>query len=151
MGFFDIIKKALQDSTKKEVRNVTQITVEEIGKGKNNSESFTFFALPKNVSELQALPEASLDSAFKTAALTLVALCRYRDSIDDAVAMLDFLTGTESVSPYEKSFYKDRLYEKEYIPFSYFNGALPSNNYTQKATKLTYLPESIRFSAFLCF
>ena len=44
--------------------------------------------------------------------------------------MLDFLKGPESVSPYEKQFYKDRLYEKEYIPFSYFDGATPDNGYT---------------------
>ena len=42
-----------------------------IGKGKNRSESFTFSSLPTNLSELQALPESTLDSPFKTAALTL--------------------------------------------------------------------------------
>ena len=47
--------------------------------------------------------------------------------------MHDFLKGPESVSPYEKQFYKDRLYEKEYIPFSYFDGATPDNCYTPSA------------------
>lgn len=130
MGFFDSLKKVLGDSAKKEVRDAVQNTVSDIGKGKNRSESFTFSSLPKNVSELQSLPEARLDSAFKTAALTVAALCRYRDGVEDAIAMLDFLKGPESVSPYEKSFYKERLYEREYIPFSYFNGATPNNNYT---------------------
>ena len=34
---------------------------------------------------------------------------------------------------YEKEFFKDRLYEKEYIPFSYFDGATPDNGYTPSA------------------
>ncbi|MBE6651632.1 MAG: hypothetical protein E7613_10030 [Ruminococcaceae bacterium] len=100
-----------------------------MGKGTNRSESFTFNSIPNNLSELQALPEAKLDSAFKTTALTLLALCRYKDSPDDAIEILNFLKGPEDVSTYEKGFIKERLYEKEYIPFSYFNGATPANNY----------------------
>lgn len=46
---------------------------------KNNAaagnETFTFAALPESLAQLQALPEATLDSPFKTAALTVCALC----------------------------------------------------------------------------
>lgn len=40
-------------------------------------EEFTFASLPKNLEEMQALPEAGLDSPFKTAALAVCALCTY--------------------------------------------------------------------------
>ena len=130
MGFFDAIKQALGSTVKKEVVKAVSGTVENIGNGRNHTETFTFSSIPSNLSELQALSEAKLDSAFKTTALTLLALCRYKESPEDTFAMLDFLKGPENVSTYEKQFIKERLYEKEYIPISHFNGATPSNNYT---------------------
>ena len=133
MGLFDSLKNVVKGSVNKEISRVVADTVSSVGKGKNRSESFTFQGVAENVSQLQSLPEASLDTPFKTAALTLLALCRYKESPEDAVAMLDFLKGPEQVSPYEKQFYKERLYEKEYIPFSYFNGATPQNSYTPSA------------------
>ncbi|MBE6572085.1 MAG: hypothetical protein E7656_07555 [Ruminococcaceae bacterium] len=101
-----------------------------MGKGKNSSESFTFQSIPSNLEELKKLPEAKLDTPFKTAALTILALCRHKESPDDAIEMLNFLKGPEDVSTYEKGFFKERLAEREYIPFSYFNGATPQNGYT---------------------
>ena len=44
-------------------------------------ETFTFAALPESLAEMQALPEASLDTPFKTAALTVLALCAYADRL----------------------------------------------------------------------
>lgn len=130
MGFFDDLKRAVGNSLKREAGKAINNAVSGIGKGKNREEKFTFESLPKSLSELQALPEAKLDTAFKTAALTLAALCRYKESPENAIEMLDFLKGPENVSGYEKQFYKERLYEKEYIPFSYFDGACASNGYT---------------------
>lgn len=133
MGLFDDIKRAVGNSLRREagkaVNNAVNKAVSEVGKGRNKEEKFTFTALPKNLSELEMLPEASLDSAFKTAALTLAALCRYKESVDDAIEMLNFLKGPENVSGYEKQFYKERLTGKEYIPFSYFDGATAQNGY----------------------
>lgn len=43
----------------------------------NRRETSTFSALPESLAEMQALPEAGLDSPFKTAALTVLALCAY--------------------------------------------------------------------------
>lgn len=130
MGFFEDLKRAVGNSVKREAfKNVNNV-VQEIGKGKNREEKFTFASLPQNVSELQGLPEANLESAFKTAALTLAALCRYGQSPEEAIDMLNFLKGPEDVSGYEKQFYKERLTGKEYLPFSYFDGALPDNGYT---------------------
>ncbi len=99
----------------------------------NNSQSrketFSFPSLPSNVSQLQALPEASLDSPFKTAALTLVALCRYEQSPEDAIAMLNFLKGPVDLSMFEKQFIKERLDGKTYKVRSFFDGATPQNGY----------------------
>lgn len=92
--------------------------------------SFTFESLPQNLEELQALPEADLKDPYAVGALTLVALTRYRDNIDDCIEMLNFLKGPEPLSAYEKQFLRDRLQGKEYKPFSYFKGATPANNYT---------------------
>lgn len=130
MGFFDDLKRAVGNSIKKEASKAVNSAVSEIGKGRNKEEKFTFSALPQNLSELKSLPEACLDSAFKTAALTLAVLCRYGQSCDDTIEMLNFLKGPEEVSGYEKQFYKERLTNKEYIPFSYFDGTSPDNGYT---------------------
>ena len=129
MGIFDSLKNIAESTIKREASKTITNAVNSIGKGKNRSERFSFTAVPQNLSELQALPEATLDTPFKTAALTVLALCLYKDKPDSVMEMLDFLKGPESVSPYEKQFYKDRLYEKEYIPFSYFDGATPDNGY----------------------
>lgn len=92
-------------------------------------ESFSFESLPENVQELKALPQASLDTPFKTAALTLAVLCHYEQNPDETYEMLDFLKGPEAVSNYEKQFLKDRLTGKFYKVKSFFAGATPQNNY----------------------
>ena len=130
MGIFDSLKNIAISTIKRETSKKITNAVNSIGKGKNSSERFSFTAIPQNLSELQALPEAILDTPFKTAALTVLVLCLYKENPDSVLEMLDFLKGPESVSPYEKQFYKDRLCEKEYISFSYFEGATPDNGYT---------------------
>lgn len=130
MSIFDSLKRAAQSTLKREASKLVQDTVSAVGKGRNHSETFTFPALPENLSQLQALPEASLDSPFKTAALTVAALCRYGQSPDDTIAMLNFLKGPEDVSTYEKQFIRERLEGKTYKPLSFFAGATPQNSYT---------------------
>ena len=129
MSIFDSLKRAAVSSLKRETSKAVKNAVQSVGKGRNHSESFTFTGLPTNVAEMQALPEASLDSAFKTAALTIVALCRYEHNPDEAIAMLNFLKGPEEVSNQEKQFIRERLKGKEYKMRSYFNGAIPENDY----------------------
>lgn len=133
MSIFDLLKRQAESSIKREaskvVNNVVNNSTQTVGKGKNRSETFTFSALPTVVNELQALPEARLDSAFKTVALTLAALCNYEKDANATFEMLDFLKGPESVSQYEKQFINERLNEKNYIPFSFFAGATPQNGY----------------------
>jgi len=129
MSIFDSLKRTAESALKKEATKAVNNAVQSVGKGKNRSESFTFATLPTNVAELQALPEASLDSAFKTTALTIVALCRYEQNPDEAIAMLNFLKGPEEVSTYEKQFIRERMEGKMYKARSFFAGATPQNGY----------------------
>ena len=130
MSIFDALKRTVESTLKREASKMVSNAVQSVGKGRNRSESFTFAVLPTNVAELQALPEASLDTAFKTTALTIVALCRYEQNPDEAIAMLNFLKGPAEVSTYEKQFIRERLEEKMYKPRSFFAGATPQNGYT---------------------
>lgn len=102
MGIFDSLMKAAENTINKEATKAVTGAAQSIGKGKNRSEHFTFSSLPTSLSELQALPEATLDSPFKTAALTLAVLCRYEEDCNGTFEMLDFLKGPENVSEYEK-------------------------------------------------
>lgn len=95
----------------------------------NKEERFTFEALPTALNELQALPEAVLDSSFKTTALVLAVLCNFEKNENATYEMLDFLKGPDNVSPFEKQFIKERLAGKYYKTFSYFAGATPENSY----------------------
>lgn len=133
MSIFDSLKRQAESSIKREaskaVRGAANSAVQSVGKGKNRSETFSFSALPTSVNELRALPEASLDSAFKTTALTILALCRYEADPSAALEMLDFLKGPAEVSTYEKQFVQERLRGKEYKARSFFAGATPDNGY----------------------
>lgn len=96
-------------------------------------ERFTFTALPKNLSQMQALPEASLDTPYKTAALTVCALCAYAADKQIGLEMLNWLRGPRPLNGMEISFLNDRFRGgKTYLPFSYFVGAVPENNYTPR-------------------
>ena len=74
----------------------------------NTFERFVFTSLPTNEAELNALPEAALDSPYKTAALVLAVLCNYDKDTDGTIAMLNVLKGPEEMSVFEKQFLKDR-------------------------------------------
>ncbi len=97
------------------------------------SESFTFASLPENLSALTSLPEASLDSPFKTTALTIAALCRFEADENATFEMLDYLKGPDDLSNLEKQFLHDRLDGKAYKCRSFFAGATPENGYTPTA------------------
>ena len=133
MSIFDSLKRQAESSIKREaskaVRGAVNSAVQSVGKGRNRSETFTFSSLPTSLNELRALPEASLDSAFKTTALTILALCRYEQDPSAALEMLDFLKGPAEVSTYEKQFIQERLRGKEYKARSFLAGATPENSY----------------------
>ena len=133
MSIFDSLKRQAESAIKREaskaVRGAVNGAVQSVGKGKNRSETFTFSTLPISVNELRALPEATLDSAFKTTALTILTLCRYEADPSAALEMLDFLKGPAEVSTYEKQFIGERLRGKEYKARSFLAGATPENSY----------------------
>ena len=129
MGLFDSLMKSASNAVKNETAKAASNAASSVGKGSNRTESFTFSALPTNLAELQALPEASLDSAFKTTALTIAVLCAYENNPDACIEMLNFLKGPAEVSTYEKGFIKERLNGKFYKTFSFFDGATPANGY----------------------
>ena len=124
MGIFDKLRGAAASA----INSATNTTAYSIG---NKTETFTFQKLPESLAELQAMPEASLDSPFKTAALSLCALCAYGADKAIGIEMLNFLKGPKPLSPAEISFLDDRFRDGQwYVPFSYFKGATPENNYT---------------------
>lgn len=130
MALFDSLKKLVGSQLKRETANAVQQAIQSAGRGSNPSETFTFTALPTTLEELRALPEASLDSPYKTAAMALVALCRYEADEATAWEMLDFLKGPETLSNMEKQFIRERLAGKSYKCLSFFAGATPDNGYT---------------------
>lgn len=125
MGLFDSILKSAGNA----VNNAVSSAGNSVGKGSNRTESFTFSALPNSLAQLQAMPEASLDSPFKTTALTIAVLCAYEKNPEGCIEMLNFLKGPDDVSTYEKGFIKERLNGKFYKTFSFFDGATPANSY----------------------
>ena len=141
MGLFD---KIFNDGTNM-VRNAANSAGASLG---NRTETFTFQSLPESVSQLMALPEASLDTPFKTAALTVCALCAWAASPEIGQEMLNFLKGPASLTPYEISFINERFRDNSpLLPFSYFEGARPENDYTPNkpfTVKITSNPHSKR-------
>ena len=142
MSIFDTLKKTALSALKKETTKAVNQAVQNIGKGRNYTEKFTFSALPANVDELKALPEAKLDTAFKTTALTILALSRYETDPDAAIAMLSWLKGPEDFNPREQAFLKDRLKGKEYKVRSFFAGATPENDYTPSVPYVVAVSEN---------
>lgn len=124
MSIFDKLKKGASDA----VKTAAQGAANAFGK---KEETFTFTALPESLAELQALPEASLDSPFKAAALTVCAICAYAADKNIGAEMLNWLRGPRPLSNQDISFLNDRFRDgKTYVPFSYFKGAKPDNDYT---------------------
>ena len=120
MSIFDKLKSAAVDAAKTAAVSVG-----------NKREAFTFTALPESLAEMQALPEASLSTPFQTAALTVCALCAYAADKEVGTEMLNWLRGPRPLNGQDISFLNDRFRGgKTYIPFSYFAGAAPENNYT---------------------
>ena len=120
MSIFDKLKSTAASAVRSAVQSVG-----------NKRETFTFSALPESLAQMQALPEASLDTPFKTAALTVCALCAYAADKQIGTEMLNWLRGPRPLNGQEIFFLNDRFRGgRTYIPFSYFAGATPDNDYT---------------------
>lgn len=95
----------------------------------NQSWQVTFDELPTTVELLRALPEAGLQEPHFAAALLIPALCLWPTNQNAAVEMINFLKGPGALSAHDIQFINDRLRGKEYVPFSYFAGTAPGNEY----------------------
>ncbi|MBQ4353964.1 MAG: hypothetical protein IJC71_03625, partial [Clostridia bacterium] len=123
MSIFDKLKKTANDALENGVKNAASALA-------SKEETFTFAALPESLAEMKALPEAALENPFQTAALTVCALCVYAADKTIGTEMLNFLRGPRPLSNHEISFLNDRFSDGHHVPFSYFKGAVPANDYT---------------------
>ena len=121
MSIFDNLKNKAASGIAGAVSNIGKET---------GPKTITFAALPESVEQMKALPQGQLKSVYDTAALTVCALCAYAAAPEVGIEMLNFLKGPQPLSPHEKQFLRDRIVGKEYIPFSFFQGATPDNDYT---------------------
>ena len=126
MGLFDSISRSVGQQASNAVGNAVN---QAVNSAQRKSETFTFTTIPKNVAELQALPESDLSTPFKTCALTMLVLLNYEENTQATIDMLNFLKGPAPMSPYEMQFLKDRLAGKGYVVRSFFKGSSPQNNY----------------------
>ena len=124
MSIFDRLKKVAADAVKEAAQNAAENFTAK-------RETSKFAALPESLAELQVMPEADLDTPFKAAALTVCAICAYAADKQIGIEMLNWLRGPRPLSNMDISFLDDRFRDgKTYVPFSYFKGATPENDYT---------------------
>lgn len=143
MGLFDSILNSVKNSVSKAASDAARGAANQAKTAASNAvnsaasaasrkwETFTFNAIPTTLEELQALPEASLDTPFKTASLVILALNVYAKDRATGTEMLNFLCGPRPMSPRDIQFINDRFMDgQSYIVRSYFEGATPDNDYT---------------------
>ena len=118
MSIFDRLKKAVTAGSPESTAAAVQ------------QKTFTFAALPESLDQMQALPEATREDPFRTAALAVCALCVYAADKNIGTKMLNWLRGPRPLSPHDISFLNDRFRDGRHVPFSYFAGATPENDYT---------------------
>lgn len=123
MSIFDKLKNSADSA----LQSSAQAAAQPVHSGR---ETFTFASLPESLAQMQALPEATLTSPFQTAALTVCALCVYAADRTIGTEMLNWLRGPRPLGAYDISFLNDRFREGHHVPFSYFAGAVPENDYT---------------------
>ena len=120
MGLFDSLRNQARDAVRDAVQGVG-----------NKTETIVFPTVPDRYEEFTALPQAAMATPFETAAMTVIALCVYPRDPETSVRMLNFLRGPRPLNGQEISFLNDRFRDgKTYLPFTYFAGAAPENNYT---------------------
>jgi hypothetical protein len=118
MGLFDNIKNKANDAAK----NIT-------GAGGNRTVEVRFDRLPENLEQFKSLPQASLSTPFDSAAMTILALCFYPEDKDLSLSMIQYLKGPSELTGMERQFIADRFRDQDYVPRSYFEGAVPGNDY----------------------
>lgn len=122
MAFFDKLKNQAASAVSGAVRQ----TAANIG---SKTEKVVFADLPESLEAFKALPQAALSTPFDTAALTVAALCIFPADKELCYQMLDYLRGPRPMNGADKQFIADRFRDKDYVPRSYFEGAVPDNDY----------------------
>lgn len=89
----------------------------------------TFDTLPTTLEEFSLLAEGKLTDPENTCALFLCALNLFVQDVETGSEALNILKGPQPLSNYDISWFKDRLRGKSYLPYVYFEGASPQNNY----------------------
>ena len=123
MAFFDRLKNQAASAMAGAVRQ----TVAGIG---CKTEKIVFEDLPESLEAFKALPQAALSTPFDTAALTVAALCLFPADRELCYQMLDYLRGPWPMNGMDKQQIADRFRDKDYVPRSYFEGAVPGNDYS---------------------
>ena len=104
------------------------------------SRNIVFNEIPTSLEQFKALPQAAMSTPFDTAALTVLAFSVYPKDKELSLSMIGYLRGPRPLSGMDKSFIADRFRDSDYVPRSYFNGAVPGNDYTPS------LPYTVRVS-----
>lgn len=116
------------DKLKSTAKQAVNSAAQSIG---SKQETFTFTSLPERPSQDAGTAGGKPRYAFKTAALTVLALCAYAADKSIGTEMLNWLRGPRPLNGQEISFLNDRFRDgKTYLPFTYFRGATPDNDYT---------------------
>lgn len=123
MSFFDKLKNGISGAASTPAAPTAPAA-------SGTKQTFTFADLPETLAQMQAMPEAALKDPFQTAALTVCALCVYSAYPQVGTEMLNWLRGPRPLSPMDISFLNDRFRDGIHVPFSYFQGATPENDYT---------------------
>ena len=109
--------------------------------------TFVFTSLPKNVEELNRMPEVAMATPYMTAALTVAILCNYSENPEATIEMLNVLKGPSPLSNRDIINLRDRLRGKPYKPYSFFEGATPENDYRpMQPYRITVLEQDNSFS-----
>lgn len=102
------------------------VTVETV----SNGVKYTFNTMPQTAQDIQALVDHfGLKQQHNTTAFFMASYVKYAEDAQEGLAMIDVLKGPQPLSDAEKAFIKERLSDKKYLPKSYFEGAVPENNY----------------------
>ncbi len=128
MGFFDKLMSDVQTTAKSVVNDVKNY-VEDDGLNGATCVGVQIQKFPASVEEFMKMDGADLKDPNKVASLVIVALCVYPMKPEESIKMLNFLKGPSPLSAYDIQFLRDRFRGKDYLPASYFEGALPKNNY----------------------
>lgn len=139
MSFFDNLKRQAERKLKQTAQEALKKGIDKaVSNIANKDEKLIIGEIPQTLERFKALPQADMTTPFKTAALTVVALCLYPTDRQLCFDMMAYLKGPAGLSGIDKQFINDRFMDKDYVPRSYFEGATPDNNYTPtKPLKVT--------------